>query len=170
MPAKCILLVDDEPETFDLLAHRLRGLGYAVDAVINAADAWRCLGGQRYALVIADWQLPDRDGIVIADAAADLGAKTVVISGYALGEVTVELAREHRPDLIVLDIQLPDISGTEVARQLKAGEKNAPFRRSPLPRLRCRVTGQKSLQAGAMTTWRSHRGRAFLRMVERYTA
>lgn len=79
-----ILLVDDEPEFFSVVARRLRERGYFVDLAINAADAWRCLGGQRYAVVIADWQLPDGDGIQIADAAADHGAKTVVISGYAL--------------------------------------------------------------------------------------
>ena len=40
-----------------------------------------------------------------------------------LGRAAVELARQHRPDLIVLDIQLPDITGLEVAQQLKAGEE-----------------------------------------------
>jgi two-component system cell cycle response regulator DivK len=33
-----------------------------------------------------------------------------------------ELARRHRPDLIVLDIQLPGISGLEVTRWIKADE------------------------------------------------
>jgi two-component system cell cycle response regulator DivK len=33
-----------------------------------------------------------------------------------------ELAREHRPDLILMDIQLPDISGMEVTRWLKNDE------------------------------------------------
>ena len=32
----------------------------------------------------------------------------------------MDLAREHHPDLILLDIQLPDIPGTEIARQLKS--------------------------------------------------
>ena len=32
--------------------------------------------------MIADWRLPDGDGTVIAEAAADLGAKTFVMSGY----------------------------------------------------------------------------------------
>jgi len=36
-----------------------------------------------------------------------------------LGEPALELARQHRPDLILMDIQLPDISGMEVARRLK---------------------------------------------------
>lgn len=43
---------------------------------------------------------------------------TTVITG--LGEAAVELARQHRPDLILMDIQLPDISGMEGARRLKA--------------------------------------------------
>lgn len=38
------------------------------------------------------------------------------------GEAALEMAREHRPDLILLDIQLPDITGMEVARRLKADE------------------------------------------------
>ena len=40
-----------------------------------------------------------------------------------LGRAAVELARQHRPDLIALDIQLPDITGLEVAQQLKAEER-----------------------------------------------
>jgi two-component system, cell cycle response regulator DivK len=40
-----------------------------------------------------------------------------------LGRAAVDLAREHRPDLILLDIQLPDITGMEVAEQLKAREE-----------------------------------------------
>jgi len=36
------------------------------------------------------------------------------------GRVAVAMAREHRPDLIIMDIQLPEISGLEVTRQLKS--------------------------------------------------
>jgi two-component system cell cycle response regulator DivK len=38
------------------------------------------------------------------------------------GMEAVGLAREHRPDLILLDIQLPEISGLEVTRELKKDE------------------------------------------------
>jgi two-component system cell cycle response regulator DivK len=40
-----------------------------------------------------------------------------------LGEPALELARQHRPDLILMDIQLPDISGMEATRRLKANEQ-----------------------------------------------
>lgn len=35
------------------------------------------------------------------------------------GRDVVDLARQHRPDLIIMDIQLPEISGLEVTRILK---------------------------------------------------
>jgi two-component system cell cycle response regulator DivK len=36
------------------------------------------------------------------------------------GLAALELARAHRPDLVLMDIQLPAISGVEVTRWLKA--------------------------------------------------
>ena len=35
------------------------------------------------------------------------------------GREALELAREHRPDLILMDIQLPEVSGLEVTRWIK---------------------------------------------------
>ena len=40
-----------------------------------------------------------------------------------LGESALELARQYRPDLILMDIQLPDISGMEATQRLKADEQ-----------------------------------------------
>ncbi|WP_162530416.1 response regulator transcription factor [Rhodovastum atsumiense] len=36
------------------------------------------------------------------------------------GETALQLARQHPPDLVLLDVMLPDIDGTEVCRRLKA--------------------------------------------------
>jgi two-component system cell cycle response regulator DivK len=44
------------------------------------------------------------------------------VIGTGLGAAAIHLAREHHPDVIILDIRLPDISGLEVMRQLKADE------------------------------------------------
>ncbi len=53
--------------------------------------------------------------------------------GYATlqtgcGREALALAREHSPDLIVMDIQLPEVSGLEVTRWIKedAGTRHIP--------------------------------------------
>jgi two-component system, cell cycle response regulator DivK len=51
----------------------------------------------------------------------DFQGYSTVVTG--LGVAAFDLARQHHPDLILLDIQLPDISGTEVALRLKADEQ-----------------------------------------------
>jgi CheY-like chemotaxis protein len=38
------------------------------------------------------------------------------------GRIGLTLAREHRPDLILLDLNLPDMSGEEYLHQLRANE------------------------------------------------
>ena len=53
------------------------------------------------------------------------GYKTLKTSS---GVEAVELARAHKPDLILMDIQLPEVSGLDVTRWIKADEelKNIP--------------------------------------------
>jgi two-component system cell cycle response regulator DivK len=51
-------------------------------------------------------------------------------SGYltleaTTGEGAVELALEHDPDLVLMDIQLPDIDGVEALGRLRADERSA---------------------------------------------
>ena len=43
----------------------------------------------------------------------------------AEGAVALEWARQYRPDIILMDLQLPDMSGLEAARQLKADPKTS---------------------------------------------
>jgi two-component system cell cycle response regulator DivK len=38
------------------------------------------------------------------------------------GRTVLEIARENKPDLILMDIQLPEISGLDVTRMLKSDE------------------------------------------------
>ena len=51
-------------------------------------------------------------------------------SGYrtleaTTGESAVERALEHGPDLVLMDIQLPDIDGVEALARLRADERSA---------------------------------------------
>jgi len=41
------------------------------------------------------------------------------------GLKALDIAREHRPDLILMDIQLPEVSGLEVTKWLKADDELA---------------------------------------------
>jgi len=38
------------------------------------------------------------------------------------GRDAIKLAREHKPDLVLMDIQLPEISGLEVTKMMKADD------------------------------------------------
>ena len=37
------------------------------------------------------------------------------------GDEAISVATDNRPDVILLDLRLPDMNGTEVARQLRSG-------------------------------------------------
>jgi two-component system cell cycle response regulator DivK len=54
----------------------------------------------------------------------------LTVTGYRALEATtgmqaVELAAEHEPDLVLMDIQLPDIDGVETLSRLRADERTA---------------------------------------------
>ena len=66
----------------------------AVDLAATVAEAERWLTTRDYGLVIADWRLPDGDGISIADRAADMGMKTAILSGYAF-QMSPEKSARH---------------------------------------------------------------------------
>ena len=54
---------------------------------------------------------------LICDLLEAHGVRTVAAME---GEAALDLAREHRPDLILMDLQLPGISGFDVTLHLKA--------------------------------------------------
>jgi len=54
-----------------------------------------------------------------------LAQQILTVDGYqvtaaARGQQAIEMACTHRPDLILLDIRLPDIDGLEVLRRLRS--------------------------------------------------
>src|SRR5256885_5015704 len=78
--------------------------------------------------------MPDRDVprvLVVDDDArvrrfltSALGAAGFAVTATGIGAEGLRLA-DSRPDLIVLDVELPDLSGREVCRRLKAAEETA---------------------------------------------
>ena len=78
-----ILLVEDDEDVGPLLEHVLIAARYEVDRTSTAADALYRLECHRYELVVADARLPDGTGMDIAVRAAEMGAKALIITGYA---------------------------------------------------------------------------------------
>lgn len=68
------------------------------------------------ALIIED----NEDNQVLTAALLERGGYATCTA--ATGIEGVEMALALRPDLIILDIQLPDIDGTEVLRRIRAAE------------------------------------------------
>src|SRR5438034_5121616 len=78
--------------------------------------------------------MPDRDVprvLVVDDDArvrhfltTALGAAGFAVTATGTGEEGLRLAAA-RPDLVVLDVDLPDLSGREVCRRLKVAEETA---------------------------------------------
>jgi CheY-like chemotaxis protein len=71
--------------------------------------------------------------VYVEDNLANLSLIEAVLAPYAgwslipalQGQLGVELAREHAPDLVLLDLHLPDIPGEEVLRRLRADARTA---------------------------------------------
>ena len=74
-----------------------------------------------------------------------LKAKGYAVLEAVTGAQGLRLAREHRPDLVLMDIQLPDINGVDVFQQLRAEPHTAAipvvaFTASVTPADRHRIT------------------------------
>jgi DNA-binding response OmpR family regulator len=60
----------------------------------------------------------------------------------ALGKLALDIARQDPPDVVVLDIELPDMNGYEICRALKADPRTAHV---PIIMLTMRDTHQDTL-------------------------
>jgi CheY-like chemotaxis protein len=108
--------VPGEGSTFSV---HLRPAGARVDGrraapAVRAGNAGTASLEGRVVLVIDDE--PDAR-IMLRQYIEDAGATALAA---ASGREGLDLARTHRPDLVTLDLKLPDLDGAEVLRQLKA--------------------------------------------------
>jgi DNA-binding response OmpR family regulator len=76
------------------------------------------------------------------------------IQGYEVftvnwGEDAVKVCRSNRPDLIILDIRLPDIDGFEVARRLRSNQRTEDIPIIFLTEKRTRADRLQGLEIGA---------------------
>ena len=85
----------------------------AIQSRTSGAHDGRVEGKQRLVLIVEDNELNMK---LFRDLLAAYGYATIETRR---GMDTLELARQHRPDLILMDIQLPEVSGLEVTKWLK---------------------------------------------------
>jgi DNA-binding NarL/FixJ family response regulator len=74
-------------------------------------------GGAPIRIVLVDDHVVMREGtqMILENAPGNL-----VVGAAATGAEAIRLVEEHRPDVLLLDLQLPDMSGVEVARHVRA--------------------------------------------------
>ena len=68
-------------------------------------------------VVIADDQRVVRDGLAMLVGLIE-GVDIVAIAAH--GAEAVELAHEHRPDVVLMDLRMPELDGVEATRQIRA--------------------------------------------------
>src|SRR5262245_57259172 len=67
----------------------------------------------------------DEPSILLAFRRAFGGRDVTVLTADSAGE-GLALARDHHPDVVILDIQLPDMTGLEVLQQLRRLDARSP--------------------------------------------
>ena len=67
--------------------------------------------------------------VVVADDDADIRALVAIavrragielVADVATGDAALAAIREHRPDMVILDVSMPGMTGLEVTRELRA--------------------------------------------------
>ena len=101
-----ILLVEDERDVRLILEHVLIDAGYAVDTAETASGARELLDGGSYDVLLADARLPDGTGMDLCDAAAEMGVKSIIITGYAF---TLPAGVAERYDVLLKPIRPTEI-------------------------------------------------------------
>src|SRR5450432_2296874 len=80
-----ILLAEDDESLRKFLAAALVKAGHAVTDFGDGGEAWECIQGFRFDLLLTDIVMPGMDGIELAKRAAELNAtlKIMFITGFA---------------------------------------------------------------------------------------
>jgi len=69
----------------------------------------------------------DDDAAIRITLARSLGAEGYAVSVAANGNEALRVARDQTPDLVVLDLMLPGLTGLDVCRRLRAAEQHLPI-------------------------------------------
>jgi PAS domain S-box-containing protein len=112
---------DPQADTTPVKAVAPRGNGASAPPPVRAAEAGATkeTGGRQgmrdLKILVVDDEKDSR--VLIAHYLEEFGCKVITAAG---GEQGIQLAREHAPDLITLDLMMPGMTGWEVLKHMKA--------------------------------------------------
>ena len=133
-----VLVVDDSPETIELIKRNLESVGYQVYAASNVQSAIKVLESVEVNLVITDLKMPGENGIALVRHVSEnfRGIGVLVITGFPsiegaiesikIGGDTAALLEKEKalgPKIKFEDI-LPEVAGV-YPRIMKKGEMDA---------------------------------------------
>jgi signal transduction histidine kinase/CheY-like chemotaxis protein len=103
----------------DALAQRLAVEGYMVKPVSRQSlwDMLRQFGERVDRVLLID---DDRDFALMLSRMLENPVRPYQVMDALTGSEGIEMIRHHRPDLVLLDLMLPDMHGTEVIRRIRS--------------------------------------------------
>lgn len=120
-----LLLVDDSPEIRLLLGHMLRSWGYEVLVAGGGYEAWDIIEREQPRIVIADWMMPDLDGLglckKIRDSVRPGYIYTILLTGRNDQESLIQGMNAGADDYIIKPVNLEGYN--ELKARLRAGER-----------------------------------------------
>jgi len=121
-PGTNVLVVDDEKVVCNSCKKILAQKGYNVDIALSAQEALKKVKDNGFNVVIADWKMPEIDGIEIAKRIKKENPDTVVImiTGYPSIETSIKALRSGISDYVPKPFT-PDELSDAVVRALAKG-------------------------------------------------
>ncbi|MFQ6092694.1 MAG: sigma-54-dependent transcriptional regulator, partial [bacterium] len=106
-----ILLVEDDRNTLEGLAHLLTDEGYSVQAVGDGEAALREIEGDQYDLLLTDLKLPGIDGLELYKRAKGIcqDMVTIVVTAFGTVKTAVEAMKEGVYDYITKPIEVDEL-------------------------------------------------------------
>ena len=86
--APCVLIVDDEPVILEVLVDMLSNKGYMSETCMDGRAAFRAMNNLEFSLVILDLNLPDVNGLEVADYLEMHQPNTPII--FITGDYSIE--------------------------------------------------------------------------------
>jgi len=109
-----VLLVEDEPDFRNLVAHELGEEGYGVSVATDGLAAISCLAENEYDVVVTDVRMPGASGVEVLRAARTRMPDTEIVmtTGYASLDLAIECLRAGAFDFVQKPFNVVDLVST----------------------------------------------------------